>query len=264
LLAGGSGLLALRRGGPVFRRPALAAACLLALGLGTLIVAWAYSKLTPAWADRYLAVVLAPLLIVFALGLARAGRLGLVALALVACWWVLDPLPTSPDSKSNVAAAMAKVRGHLGSQPLVLSTQPEQVPVISYYLSGVTRFATPLGAVPDPRVMDWRDALARFHRHSVSTVLMPMVRRLTPGTRVLLITPLGMAKTPVYFKLINRASVQWSTALAYDPKLKRLKVTDVKAYATGVAVRAVLYEVRAPGPRSHVRRGRPINSARTA
>jgi hypothetical protein len=110
----------------------------------------------------------------------------------------------------------------------------------------VSHFATPLGAVPDPRVMDWRDVLTRFHRQSVSSVLLPMVRRLAPGTRILLVTPLGMAETPNYFKLINKASVQWSTVLAFDPSLKRLKSTDVKSNVAGVAVRAVLYVVRTP------------------
>jgi mannosyltransferase len=248
LLGGGSGLVALwaLRDGPQ-RRVVLAAASLLAIGLGTLLIAWAYSKLTPAWANRYLAAVLAPLLLLFGVGVVRGGRLGLVALALVVCFWVLDPLPTSVNSKSNVAAALAQVRRHLGTDPLVLSTQPEQVPVISYYLPGVSaHYATPLGAVPDPRVMDWRDVLKRFHHHSVSSVLMPMVRRLTPGTRILLVTPLGMAETPTYFKLINKASVQWSTVLAFDRSLRRLKSTDVKSKVAGVAVRAVLYEVRTP------------------
>ena len=247
LFAAGSGLYLLwqSRDG-ANRRVVLAAACLLLLGAGTLLIAWAYSKLTPAWADRYLAVILGPLLLLFGLGLARAGRFGLLALALVVCWWVLDPLPTSVDSKSNVAITMAKVRRHLGSDPLVLSTQPEQVPVISYYLPGARRFVTPLGAVSDPRVMDWRNALARFHHHSVSSVLMPAVRSLPPGSRVLLVTPLGMLDQPLYMKLINRASVQWSTALAYDPALKRIKVADDKAYVAGVAVRAVLYAVRTP------------------
>lgn len=245
LLGGGSGLLALRQvSGPAGRRIGLAALSLLALGLGTLVLAWAYSKLTPAWADRYLAVVLGPLLLAFALGASRGGRLGLVALLLVACFWILDPMPSSVDSKSNVAITMSKMRHHLGADPLVLSTQPEQVPVISYYLPRVTRFLTPLGTVPDPRVMDWRDALKRFHHHSVSSLLMPLVQQLGPGARILLVTPLGMAKTPKYFKLINQASVSWSTALAFDRALKRIKVTDEKAYSSGVAVRAVLYEVR--------------------
>lgn len=245
LLGGGAGLLTLRQGtGPAQRRLLLAAVVFLVLGLGTLVIAWAYAKLTPAWATRYLAVVLAPLLVVAALGLSRGGRLAAVALVLVAAWWVLDPLPTSVDSKSNVAFVVTKVRHHLGSDPLVLSTQPEQVPVIAYYLPRAKRYVTPLGTVKDPRVMDWRDALKRFHHHSVSTLLMPMVRRLAPGTRILLVTPLGMAQTPKYFKLINQASVAWSTALAFDPALKRLKVSDEKAYSTGVAVRAVLYEVR--------------------
>jgi mannosyltransferase len=244
LLAGGSGLMALRDTDAGRRRVVLSALCLLLLGAGTLLIAWLYAKATPAWADRYLAVVLGPLLVLFGLGLARGGRLGLVALVLVAGFWVLDPLPARPDSKSNVGITMAKMRHHLGANPLVLSTQPEQVPVISYYLPGVSRFATPLGAVRDPRVMDWRDAMQRFHRDSTRSVLMPMVHKLTPGTRILLITPLGMPKVPLYLKLINRASVKWSTALAYDPALMRLKTTDEMAYVAGVAVRAVLYEVR--------------------
>jgi hypothetical protein len=244
LLAGGSGLLVLRRTDADGRRSALAAGSLLLLGAGTLVIAWGYSKVTPAWAFRYLAVILGPLLLMFGLGLARAGRLGLVAGALVACFWILDPLPKSLNSKSNVATTMSQVRRHLGSAPLVLSTQPEQVPVISYYLPGARRYVTPLGAVPDPRIMDWRDALKRFHRHSVKTVLMPIVRSLAPGTRILLVTPLGMPMTPLYMTLINRASAQWSTALAYDPSLKRVKTSDAKASVAGVAVRAVLYEVR--------------------
>jgi hypothetical protein len=249
LLAGGSGLLGLRRAsGERYRRLGLAAAVLLLLAAGTLLIAWAYSKLSPAWAVRYLAVVLGPLLLAFALGVGRAGRLGLVALALVACWWVLDPQPTKINGKSNVAIVMSKMRDRLGADPLVLSTQPEQVPVISYYLPGARRFATPLGTVADPGVMDWRDALKRFHRHSTSSVLRPLVRALRPGTRILLVTPLGMPKTPLYMALINRASVQWSTALAFDPALERLKVSDDDAYVTGVAVRAVLYEVRAHRP----------------
>ena len=49
-----------------------------------------------------LAVIVGPMTVLFGLGLARAGRLGLVALALVVCFWVLDPSARSLDTKSNV------------------------------------------------------------------------------------------------------------------------------------------------------------------
>ncbi len=181
LLAGGSGLWALRQPGTTEERLRLAVKALAILGFGTLVVAWAYSKVTPAWAIRYLAVIVGPLMLLFGLGLSRAGRLGLVALALLACWWVLDPVPKSRDSKSNVEAVAAQLRHHLGSDPLVLSAQPEQVPTIAYYLPAVKHFGTPIGPVADPGVVDWRSALAKLERSSVHGVLMPMIDRLRPG-----------------------------------------------------------------------------------
>ncbi len=244
LLAGGSGLLTLRALGGAYRRLQLAVLSLLVLGFGTLLLAWAYSKLTPAWADRYLAVVVAPLLLLAGLGLVRAGRLGLVALALVACFWVLDPIGHSRDVKSNVAAVAGRVRSQLGSNPLVLSTQPEQVPTLAYYLPKVTQFATPLGRTPDPRVFDWRDALARLRRGSVNGTLMPMVRSLTPGQRVLLVIPLNVPKTPLWMKLIVRDSAHWAKALQRDRSLRLIKIFSPAAQLAGVPVRGLLFERR--------------------
>ena len=92
----------------------------------------------------------------------RAARFGAVGLALVCLLWLMDPIPTSLNTKSNVATAAAAVRPLLGRDPLVLSTQPEQVPVLHYYLPAARRYLTPLGAVPDPGIVDWRNALTRF------------------------------------------------------------------------------------------------------
>jgi hypothetical protein len=244
LLAGGAGLWALRQPETRQERLLLAAKVLLLLGLGTLVVAWAYSKLTPAWAIRYLAVVVGPLILLFGLGLSRAGRLGVVALVLVACWWLLDPVPRSPDTKSNVGAVTAIVRDHLRSDPLVLSAQPEQVPTISYYLPQVRHFGTPIGPVPDPRVVDWRGALPKLERSSVSGVLMPMVNRVAPGQRILLVTPTSIQKSPRYLKLIGEDGFAWSKALYKDPHLKLLEVSNYKSWSAGVAVRVSLYEVK--------------------
>lgn len=255
LLAGGSGLFALQQRGLLRLRGGeskplgLTVACLILLAFGTLLIAWAYSKTTPAWANRYLAVIVGPLILLFGLGLARAGRLGLVALVLTCCFWVLDPLPKSRDWKSNVASVAARLRPHLGSDTLVLSTQPEQVPVIAYYLPGVSRFGTPLGPVADPRVVDWRDALGRLRRSSVRSVLVPMLRSLAPGQRVLLVVPAQQQKEPLWAKLIARYTTQWQSALAHDRSLKQVAVTSSKRFAvvspdshgSGLPVSATLY-----------------------
>jgi hypothetical protein len=244
LLAGGSGLWALRQPGTAQERLLLAAKALLSLGLGTLVIAWAYSKVTPAWAIRYLGVVVAPLILLFGLGLSRAGRLGMVALALVACWWLLDPVPSARDSKSNVGAVAAQARAHLRSDPLVLSTQPEQVPTLSYYLPAVKHFGTPIGRVPDPRVVDWRGALDRMRRSSVGGVLMPMVDRMAPGQRLLLVTPTKLPSSPLYLELINKDTNRWSRALYHDPALKLLAVYNAASGHSGLPVRAALYVKR--------------------
>ncbi|MGI8429125.1 MAG: glycosyltransferase family 39 protein [Solirubrobacteraceae bacterium] len=248
LLGAGTGLLALRAHGSAPGWVRLATACLLVLGLGTLLTAWVGAKVTSAWAPRYLAVVVGPLIVLFGLGLARAGRLGLVALALTVCFWVLDPMPRSLDTKSNVASAIAKVRPQLDPGALVLSTQPEEVPTVAYYLNRVSRYGSPLGRVADPGIVDWRDALGRLKRSSVKSTLMPMINSLKPGERVALVVSLSLPKTPLWMKLINRASDQWSSALRRDPALERISTSAAHSGAAGVPVRVTVY----------LRRDRPI------
>jgi mannosyltransferase len=256
LLAGGSGLLSLRQLAPLRgvaalrdtgdpQRRLLASSTLLVMGLGTLAIAFVYSKITPAWAIRYLGVLVGPLILVFGLGLARAGRLGVVALALVACFWLLDPVPTSRTSKSNVGRVLPALQAQLGRGGLVLSTQPEQVPTLAYYLPAVRRFGTPMGTVPDPRVVDWRGALSRLEDSSVSRVLMPMVDSMKPGQHILLVVPSNLPDTPRWLKLIDRYSIQWTRALTRDRALRLISSSEKGWPASGLPVRATLFAVRA-------------------
>ena len=244
LLAAGTGLLALRGAPPRERSTGAAAIALAILGFGTLLIAWTYAKTTPAWSGRYLAVIVGPLLVLVALGLSRAKGLGVVALVLVSCFWVLDPRMTSRDAKSNVASVAAAMRPHLRADTLVLSTQPEQVPTLAYYLPRIARFASPLGVVPDPRVMDWRNALARFERSSVRSVLAPMVGTLAPGQRVLLVIPTAFPKAPTWMKLIHRDSRTWLGYLSTDPSLQLIKEASPHAYNANTGVRGFLFRVR--------------------
>ncbi len=243
LLAAGSGFVALRAARPRERTAAAAAISLAILGLGTLVIAWVYAKTTPAWSGRYLAVIVGPLIVLVGLGLARAKGLGVAALILVCAFWVTDPRLNSLDAKSNVGAVAHAMRPQIGSDTLVLSTQPEQVPTLAYYLPAVRRFATPLGAVPDPRVMDWRNALHRFQRSSVQTVLAPLIRSLAPGQRVLLVIPTTFQKSPPWMTLIHRSSKTWTGYLEHDPRLKLIKLAAPKKYSANTAVRSALFVV---------------------
>jgi hypothetical protein len=242
LLAGGSGLVALRRLPQSDRRVQMSTAVLLVLGLGTLLIAWAYAKITPAWAIRYLAVVAGPLLIVAALGLARAARLGVVGMVLLAGFWILDPGHTNRSYKSNVAPVATELRGQLGGDPLVLATQPEEIPTLAYYLPHVSRFGSPLGATPDPGVVDWRNALQRLRHGSVRGTLDPMLRGVTVGQRVLLVVPTNTLKVPAWMALIRLRTRQWRAALAHSSHFRLVASSSAHAGGSGVAVAGLLFE----------------------
>jgi mannosyltransferase len=251
LLATGTGivvrgprLLSLKVARSEERPQAIAAAALVILSFGTLLIALLYAKTTPAWAGRYLAVIVGPLIVLVAMGLARARGLGVVALVFVCCFWVLDPRPPSRDAKSNVGAVAHVFNHHTGPTTLVLSTQPEQVPTLAYYMPQITRFGTPLGPVPDPRVVDWRNALVKFEQSSVRTVLAPMVRSLTPGQRVLLVIPSSFVKSPEWMVLIHRASKRWLHYLEHDSRLRLIKTDALHQYSANVGVKGDLFAVR--------------------
>ena len=152
----------------------------------TLAAGWAAALVEPGWASRYLAVLVGPLLLLGGAALARIGPLGLVAAAAIACAWALDMGPTE---KSNVAGASEAVAASLQPGDLVVSTQPEQVPVLAHYLPDGLRYATPLGPVADPAVMDWRNALPRLETTAPERALAPLLDELPPGARILLVAP---------------------------------------------------------------------------
>src|SRR5947209_19411620 len=80
----------------------------------------------------------------------------------------------------------AALRAELPPGTLVASTQPEQVPVLRYYLPAGMRYVTPLGPQRDAGVVDWRDAMKRLRASTVAGWLEPALRSVRPGQRVLL------------------------------------------------------------------------------
>lgn len=164
------------------------------------LVAWTASQLVHAWASRYLGVAVAPLLLVLA-GVAAANRFArmlLPALAAVMCLSavpvLIDP-PGAVSTKSNVSVVDASLRPELSPGDLVISTAPSELPVIAYYLPNGLRYATAMGAVSDPHVVDWVNLTGRLAGADPRATLERILHTVPLGGRVLLVNPLSWATT---------------------------------------------------------------------
>lgn len=239
ILVAGLGLVRMVREGG--RRERTLVACLVLLGAGTLLAAWGFSQLAPAWASRYFAAALGPLLLAAAVGLSRAGRLGAVGLLVVLALSVLVPTNPAYLHKSNVREVASTIRPDLHRGDLVLSLQPEQVPVLRYYLGGGLRWASDLGPVPDTGIMDWRDALARLRAATWERNLPPLLSRVRVGQRLLLVLPIprGSRGAP-WPRLVRHRELEWFGAMLRDRRFSVVRSLRTPGL-TPASVRLVLF-----------------------
>jgi hypothetical protein len=218
LICAGAGLLTLAR------RPlsqyGRVAVVLVIIAVLTPTLAWTLSQASPAWANRYLAVALPPFLLLAAGGLTHARRLGYVGVALVVIMWAQD---AAPVEKSNVRAVAHNIGPSLAPGDLVISTQPETVPVLHYYLPDGLRYATLTGELTEVGVWDWRDGVQRLEATSAERDLGPLIDALPVGSRVVLVEPitwtLNRWRAP-WTKLVRIRSKEWAQFLSNDPRLK--------------------------------------------
>jgi mannosyltransferase len=249
LLAGGSGLAAVlaRRVEDKERTAVLAGAVTV---LATLAVAWLVSQVSPAWTTRYLGVLLGPMLLIAALGIARAGTLGLVALVIILGIWAI-PRSYGLENKSNASDLRRDAVPELSEGDLVLSMQPEQAPLLAYHLEDLgrapkLRFGSPLGLMENDRVMDWTDGFERMEDATPATNLTPLLDTLPTGGRVLIVHPVTARSDDwdaPWTQLVRRRAAQWGAALAADERFEKVgPVPDNYRRATRIGVRGVMYE----------------------
>jgi hypothetical protein len=104
----------------------------------------------------------------------------------------------------------------------VISTQPEQVPVLAHYLPPGLRYATLTGPVHDLGVTDWRDGVQRLQATSAERDLKPLVDALPPGRRLVLVEPitydLRRWQAP-WTQLVRERSLEWDQYLSNDRHL---------------------------------------------
>ena len=218
-LAAGAGLVAIvrQRAGGGLTAAGRAVLALALIGVLTVVVAWLSSQVTPAWATRYLATAVAPFLLLAAAGLGHAGRLGIAGAVLAVALSVAADAP--PSEKSNVRDVAEAVAPSLRPGDLVVTTWPEQVSVLSYYLPEGLRYATLTGPVPDLGVTDWRDGVERLEATSAERDLAPLMDALPPGRRMALVQPiiydLGPWSAP-WTELIRLRSEEWAQYMSND------------------------------------------------
>ena len=128
----------------------------------------------------------------------------------------------------------------------VVSTQPEQIPVIYYYLPNAPflRYADAMGPVADPQVMDWRDALDRLKASRVGNAFEPVLDRMPVGRRLLLVSPITenpRSWRAPWTELVRRRGAQYGGALQADRRFHCTAHAPLfYRYSSTVGVRAVL------------------------
>jgi hypothetical protein len=218
---------------------------LVVIGLVGATAAWLSSQLEPAWSTRYLAVLFGPLLLGLAATLSRGNRWTGLALVGVLVVWVVGG---SPPAKSNVKTVAADVTPAIRAGDLVVSTQPEQVPVLHRYLPPGLVYLTPLGVASDPRITDWRNGLFLLRHGVASRELEPIVEHLVAGQRILLVTPLQVGRRrsqSPWLRAVRVRTREWRHSLRSDPRLRLIGRAPGSAFgARRSPVRAEVFEVQ--------------------
>jgi len=189
----------------------------------TFVMAWAGSQVTPAWVVRYFAPVVAPMLIIVAIGMSRAGVIGAIAILFTICF-MMRPSAFEPKYKSDMQDIAAEMTPYLHKDDLVIMGQPESMPLAYYYLPGGLKWSSTIGPVKDPTYMNWVNAMKRYRASNPNTVLTKELNALSPGQQVLFIRPLteGTANWAApWTEEIRRRSAQWGAILAADKQLQK-------------------------------------------
>jgi mannosyltransferase len=221
---------------------------LIALPISALVLARIASLATVTWVSRYFGPMAVALLLLGAVGAARARVVGVVAIV-VCVGFVFNPGSYTPTFKSDMRDLAGELAPKLHPGDLVVAGQPEQTPLAWYYLPGGLAFANTLGPVSDPTYMNWSDAQARLQDAYPATTLGPLVASLKPGQQLLFVRPLteGVSnwKQP-WTKLVRRRAAQWGQILTNDVANGTLKPVAWAPHnyrsACCVANSATLYE----------------------
>lgn len=198
-----------------------------ATGLLTGIIGFLGAQVEPSWTVRYLAVIVAPLLLGSAGALAsslRGRRILTATCAGLAAWSLIGsilPNPNAPYAKSNVAAIAKAAYPQLAAGDVVVVTQTEQLAVLYHYLPAGLVYVTPTGVVTDPSLVDWRNIVHRLQAADPCTSVDPFIEGLPVGAHVLEVNPVHKlgARGSSWSKAVTGQVHAVDHLLATDPSL---------------------------------------------
>lgn len=197
--------------------------------LATMVgLAWVISQASGVWVPRYFAIFVGPFLIWAGWAFARAGIIGLAGLLILGAGFQFYPhTPEKLFLKSNVKFVVADGVERLRRGDIVMSTHPEQIPVIYHYMNAAggppVEYVTELGRVPDPQVMDWRDVTEKLRRTRAKYDLVPILDRMRVGQQLYMIRPITTRENEwraPWTSLVKRRSAQWIHVMDRDKRFK--------------------------------------------
>ena len=191
---------------------------LIVLVLVTIAIAGFASIAAPDWLARYMAPIVAPVLLLGALAAARARVVGFAAVLLVFVFCA-DPASFATTKTSNMRDVAGQLGRRLHPGDVVALGQPEQAPLAAYYLPAGLRYETTIGPVSDPSTVNWDDAMARLSDARPAAVVGALVASLKPGQQLLFVRPLTEGSrnwNQPWSRLVRRRSAQWGQILTED------------------------------------------------
>ena len=251
LLGGPEGVIILGLGSGVafmalFRRPwsIKAVSVLLAAAiLGVAVVSgWGLSRHDAVWVYRYLAVVVGPLLLAVAVGLAEGGRTAVAALGLAVVFLAPVGVKGQAYEKSNVKDVVDRLGPALGPGDLVV-TDFGRVPVLRHYLGPALTYAETTGPVPDPQVSDQRDATRRLDEGHPEVTVGPSMEALGTGRHVLVVCSAGelpLDATP-FLRLIFERCDQALAIPSHDARFRLDGTVTAPPYGSNSPVDGYLF-----------------------
>lgn len=217
------------------------------VAVSTLVIAAVVNEVSPAWASRYFAIFVGPLLLLVAAGLARGGRLALVALLLIVVSWGQPHGYSSPTLSER--AVIRKIDYMFQPGSLVIDTHPERAAVVSYYMPKGMRYADLFGFDSDPGVMDWRDAYKRLRWAKPWNVVPRLLDTVKPGSRVILVRPVIRTQTAwqaPWTHLVERRASEWARRIRRDPRFVLVADAPRPLGHVSGGIRILVYERKKP------------------
>lgn len=211
-----------------------------AILLGTLVVAWCVGQFVNSWNPRYLGIAVVPALLPLAAGLARArwGRMAaavaFLSLTATAVPMIVDRSVTVLTAKSDAAYLMGELKPQLRPGALVISSEVTDTPVFALDLGPGYRYATPLGLLKDPLVVNWSNLPTRLQSTVAAKNLSLLIDALPPGGQVVIVNPTtwGGGETPEkYASAVEAEAIAADDYVTSDPALSEVRALGVPRYS---------------------------------